>query len=114
MKHLTEEDKINAFIVAVTSYQNADIRWQERAKSGLTDDQLIKAIRHELGIAGGSSNSGMRPCVSYQGSGLKIWASWEYSNPNVDQPILEGSSTLKMARDVYQVPNPHDEQLSLF
>ena len=57
MKPLTDEDKINAFIAAVTSFRNADMRWKERAKSGLNDEQLSKALRDELGIAGGCSGN---------------------------------------------------------
>jgi len=114
MKNLTEEDKKNAFITAVTSYQNADNRWQERNRSGLTDAQLEEALRYELGIYGGCSGHNNRPAVEYQGSGLKIWASWGHFNSCIDQPIFEGRSTLKMAREVYQISNPDDTQLSLF
>ncbi|MCU7840526.1 MAG: hypothetical protein KZQ94_14240 [Candidatus Thiodiazotropha sp. (ex Troendleina suluensis)] len=114
MNKLTEEDKKNSFIAAVTSYQNAGIRWEERNRSGLTDKQLEEALCYELGIAGGCSKTGNYPAVAYQGSGLKIWASWDYPNPCIDQPILEGSYTLKMAREVYQISNPDDTQLSLF
>lgn len=114
MRTLTDEDKKKAFIAAVTSYQNADIRWQERAQSGLTDEQLFEAVHYELGIAGGSSQTEKRPSISYQGAGLKIWASWGFLNPHNDQPIFEGSATLRIAREVYQITNPDDDQLSLF
>ncbi|PCJ97312.1 MAG: hypothetical protein COA45_10275 [Zetaproteobacteria bacterium] len=114
MKDLTKYDKKNAFIAAVTSFQNADIRWQERNRSGLTDNQLEEALRYELGIAGGCTANNNRPAVSYQGSGLKIWVSWDYPNPCIDAPIFERNSTMKMARAVYKISNPDDTQLSLF
>lgn len=51
---LNESDIKDAFMQAVHSYANAKKRWQERAVKGLTDDELAKALRYELGIAGGS------------------------------------------------------------
>ena len=54
-------------------------RWKERARTGLTDFQIQAALRYELGIMGGSGGPG-QPSLAYQGSGLKIWASWDGIN----------------------------------
>ena len=51
--------------------------------------------------------------ISYQGAGLKIWASWEGINLVTDKPIFESRATIAMARHVYGIPNPDDRQLSL-
>ncbi len=114
MKELTSNDRKSAFISAVTSFANARTRWETRSKSGLTDGELSAAIRYELGIAGGSSQSMGHPSVAYQGSGLKIWASWGFPNSCLDKPILEGRATMVMARDVFLIKDPDVNQLSLF
>ncbi len=110
---LTEEDKKQAFIRAVTNTTGAKDRWQERVETGLNDQDLHDALRRELGIAGGG---GCRDSVKveYEGSGLKIWASWQGVMPCIDAPIFEGRHTIAIARLVFGIPNPDDQQMSLF
>jgi hypothetical protein len=112
-RELSTQDKHEAFMRAVHSFANADERWQQRAVSGLTDDELKEALRYELGIAGGSSSRGSIR-VEYQGAGLKIWASWDSFNHYGTKPILEGTDTMAFAREVFEISNPDNEQLSLF
>lgn len=111
-RELTQEDIENAFRRATQSYVGSRARWAERAATGLTDADLAAALKYELGIWGGS---GCRDSVkvTYQGAGLKIWATWSYAHP-CPAPILEGSRTVAFARDYYRIPNPADTQMSLF
>lgn len=113
VKPLTEDDKQEAAIRAMTSFSDAKKRWQERAKTGLNDIDLSDAIRYELGIAGYSGcRDGLK--VSYSGAGLKIWASWDGVNTYEQKPIFQGKQTIAMARLVFNIPNPEDKQISLF
>lgn len=114
MEKLTYQDKKNGFIAAVTRFENAKKRWKAYAKTGLSDEALVCALKHEIGIAGGSSGTGGRPNISYEGSGLKIWVSWKFPNPYRDDPVFEGAHTMKMAREIFGVRNPDENQLSLF
>ncbi len=110
---LTDEDKKAAFICATNNMQGATSRWQQRAESGLNDEQLHDALRYELGIAGGSSCADSIS-VSYAGAGLKIWASWQSVNDCIDAPIFEGKQTIAMARLVYGITDASDTQMALF
>lgn len=112
IKQLTREDIETAFRRATQSYAGSRARWAERAAKGLTDAELAAALKYELGIWGGS---GCRDSVkvTYQGSGLKIWATWGYDHPR-PAPILEGNRTVAFARAYYRIPNPADDQMSLF
>jgi hypothetical protein len=110
---LTDEDRKEAFLRAVTHTQGAKSRWQERTETGLTDTDLEKALRYELGIAGGSGCS-VSVKVEYEGAGLKIWASWQGVNPCIDAPIFEGRQAMAMARQVFGIADPDDKQMSLF
>jgi len=44
---------------------------------------------------------------------LKIWASREMHNHMTARPILQGTATVKIARYVYNIAEPDDNQLSL-
>ena len=112
-KVLSESDRETAFIQAVTNTQGANERWERYKKTGLTDEQLSAALRYELGIAGGSSCSDSIS-IAYEGSGLKIWASWQSVNHCIDLPIFEGKRTIAMARKVFCIDNPDDQQMALF
>ncbi|TVZ39755.1 hypothetical protein P886_4163 [Alteromonadaceae bacterium 2753L.S.0a.02] len=115
MSTLSMEDKRKAFYLAVTSFQGSEARWESRAQTGLNNAELLEALRYEIGIAGGRSGCRDKLNVSYQGAGLKIWASRAGRNCVVsDKPILQGEATLKMAREVFSIANPDEEQLDLF
>ncbi|GJL94926.1 MAG: hypothetical protein DHS20C05_13310 [Hyphococcus sp.] len=113
-KPLTETDKRNAFLAAVGSYQRSNERWLERQQTGLTDKQLEDALKYELGIFGGSSARDNCPSITYQGAGLKIWAGWRTVNHCLEKPIFEGRQTIALARELFAIPNPDDDQLSMF
>ena len=101
---LTDENKRQAFIRAVTNMVGADTRWQERTKTGLNEDGLREALHYELGIAGGSGGYNSVH-IAYEGIGLKIWASWKGINPYTDTPIFEGKQSIAMARLIF---GPHE------
>ena len=109
----SQDEKRGVFLRAVCSYAGAKNRWEARSKSPLNDDELEQALKHEIGIAGGS---GCRDSISiaYQGSGLKIWASRTTPNHFSDEPIFQGTQTMKMARLVFNIVDPSNLQADLF
>ncbi len=112
-RELTQDDVRNGFIRAVCSYSGARERWTERSSTGLTDEELKEALAYELGTAGGSGAKGALH-VNYQGAGLKIWIAWEIVNPYSMPPTLQGSGTMRMAREVFAIADPNNDQLALF
>ena len=113
IKLLSADDRLYAFKRATGGIERAAKRWAERAATGLTDEQLAEALAFEIGIFGGSCGPGEMH-LTYQGAGLKIWASWESMNHVTDRPIFEGRATIAMAREVYGIRDPSDTQLSFF
>ncbi|MCF8467801.1 MAG: hypothetical protein K9G33_10405 [Sneathiella sp.] len=110
MRALTPDDKEQAFIKATRHFPD---RYAEQIAKGMGDEALATALKNYLGIFGGSgARDGID--IAYQGAGLKIWASWNIPNSVMDKPIFEGHSTIAMARKVYGIANPDDDQLSLF
>ena len=108
---LTEEEKLWAFRKATNSMEGADKRWAERVARGLTDEQLEEAIAYELGAFG--SHGGDPVGVTYQASGLRIWADHCLGSRN-NPPILQGHDTVSFARRVYGIVDPDDKQGRLF
>jgi hypothetical protein len=108
---LTAEEKLWAFRKATNSMEGAGKRWSERVVKGLTDEQLEEAIAYELGAFG--SHGGDPVGVTYQGSGLKIWAD-RCLGCRRNEPILQGKETVRLARDVYGIRDPNDKQGRLF
>lgn len=113
-KTLSETDKRIAFIAATHTFSNAKSRWQRRREDGLTDGQLEAALQYELGIAGGRSGSDKCPYIEYQGAELKIWAAWSSINPYETEPIFKGADTVRMAREIYGIKDPSQNQMDLF
>lgn len=79
----------------------------------MTDTALEDALGRTLGIWGGSSGPGELN-ISFQGSGLRIWAGWGFHNNQKTKPGLSGRATVALAREVYGIRNPQDRQLPLF
>ena len=106
---LTHAEREAAFRIATRSL----ISWYgDELKRGVTNDRLRELLGKALGVFGGSCSPG-RLHVSYQGSGVKVWASREMHNHSILKPILQGEKTVGMARDIYAIPNPADDQLKL-
>lgn len=109
---LTEEDRTAGFRRATCGMQGAAQRWDERAASGLGEQELAAALAYEIGEWGGSASpDGL--CLTYQRAGLKIWISWEIENTHQTKPVFEGKKTIAKARLVYGIKDPADKQLSL-
>jgi hypothetical protein len=108
---LTREEMEHAFRRATAGFFGGKHRWIERAAKGLTDEELAEALKCEIGIFGGEGGPGMLG-ISYQGSGLKIWADRGIGSLR-RKPILAGAATVAMARSVYGIKNPDDKQMSL-
>lgn len=110
MRSLTSQDREQAFIRVTRLFPE---RYAEQIAAGMSDCELQSALKDYLGIAGGS---GARDtlCVAYQGAGLKIWAGWSFPNSALDEPVFASDSTIKMARQVYNIADPDNDQLALF
>lgn len=113
MKPLSQQDKLWAFRKATGGFARSQERWAERARAGLTDAQLEQALKYELGIFGGSGGPNEMD-IMYQGAGLKIWAAWDVFNHVKTKPIFQGAATISMAREVYGIADPSNDQLALF
>ena len=111
-RSLTEADKRKGFMRATGGFSGAKARWAERAARGMSDAELADALAREIGIFGG-------PCgpdefwLTYQGTGLKIWISWDVCYHVTTKPTFEGKSTIAMARLAYGIKDPADKQLAL-
>jgi len=90
------------------------IAWHgEELKQGVTDERLRELLERALGIFGGSCGPDQLH-VTYQGAGLKIWASREIHNHATIKPIFQGELVVKMAREIYGITDPSEDQLSMF
>jgi len=109
---LTEAEKRWAFRRATNSLSGSERRWTEPVARGQSDEQLAEAIRHELGILGGSSGpNGL--AVEHAGDGLKIWAGRGAAHRHASPPICAGAATIRLARQVYGIQDPGDRQMRL-
>ena len=112
MKPLTQQDKIEVFKIVTRSIRH----YADQYQKGITDDALKQLLSTVMGIAGGFSGHDHLPSVSYQGSGLKIWASHDGLPLSTQKPFISGNMSLKWARQAYNIPYPNIQaasQLSL-
>ncbi len=108
MAPLTHEDKVAAFKAATRCL----IHWYgDEIAAGVTDERLAELLAKALGF-GGSGGPG-RLNLTFQGAGLKIWASWGSHSHVTDKPVFQGKATVKMAREVYGIADPNDGQFRL-
>lgn len=106
---LTHDEKVAAFKDATRSL----LHWHgDEIKIGVTDDRLDELLRRALGLFGGSGGPD-RLSVTFQGSGLKIWAGRTAVNHITEKPIFQGNATVRMAREVYAIPDPSNHQMRL-
>ena len=109
-KYLSAEDHIVIFRLATGSLARFH---STKFANGMNDQELEIALKSSLGIFGGSCGPD-RLSVSYQGAGLKIWGGWHIINHVQETPLFSGKETIAMAREVYDIPNPDNNQLDLF
>ena len=108
---LTDGDRVRALRLAAESMEGAKERWAERAASGQTDEQLMRALEYEFGAMGGCSRDDIG--VTYQSNGLKLWVD-RCIGSRSQPPILEVQATLRLAREVYGIADPEERQGRLF
>ena len=107
---LTEADKRDIFQIATGSFVH---RFVDKIEAGMTDEELAAALDVTLGIFGGSGGPD-RPSVAFTGSGLRIWGGWHVVNTQTEKPLFAGKRTIAMARQVYGIADPNNNQLDLF
>ena len=107
---LTRADKIEVFRLATRPLV---ARHGDRFEDGMSDAELEVALKDCLGIFGGSGGP-ERLSITYQGAGLKIWGAWHVQNHVTTPPLFAGTQTIRMAREVYAIPDPENKQMSLF
>lgn len=106
----TRADKEEVFRIATRALP----KWYAEAiAKGMADAELTAALEQVLGIFGSSCGPG-RMDVAHQAAGLKIWGGWHFVNQHTEKPLFQGAATLAMARHVYGIANPDDDQMALF
>lgn len=107
---LTRADKEEAFRIATRVLT----KWcGDGIAKGMTDAELTAALERVLGIFGGSCGPG-RMDVAHQAAGLKIWGGWHIVNHHSEKPLFQGKQTLNMARHIYGIIDPDDQQMGMF
>ena len=106
---LTARECEQAFRMATSGFAK---RYANEIADGMGDRRLESALAASLGIFGGSGGPDQLH-ITFQGSGLKIWASQDIHNHVTTKPIFEGKATMMMAREVYAIAHPADMQLPL-
>ena len=107
---LSDADRVEVFRIATSSFQR---RYGHQFAEGMTDEELEKALAEVLGIFGGSGGPD-RLSVTFKGSGLRIWGGWQPVNHVQEKPLFAGKATIAMARAVYGISDPDDQQFSMF
>ncbi len=52
--------------------------------------------------------------LEYSAVGLKIRGGWHIVNHHTEKPLFQGTKTLAMARHIYGIADPDEEQMALF
>jgi hypothetical protein len=107
---LTKADKVAAFRVATAGFAR---RIEERGLIPMDDLALEATLHNALGSFAGRCGPDQMH-ITWQGAGLKIWASWHIHNHVTERPIFAGQATVAMSREIYGIPDPAQTQLSLF
>ena len=110
VKLLTPADRVEIFRIATRSLVHFH---GKKLDAGMNDTDLEHALKQSLGVFGGSGGPD-RLSVSFTGAGLRIWGGWHTVNHCEEKPIFSGVTTIAMAREVYGIENPDDDQLALF
>jgi hypothetical protein len=89
-----------ALFESLHQMKNADKRWNNHRKHGLTDTELKEAIAFEFGILGGGSQPEWH---SHQGGDdPKFWLSISHHG----KPTLKGQQLLERVRSLLEIPKP--------
>lgn len=107
---LSQADKEDVFRQATTGLPR---RYACEIEAGMSDPELEVALKQVLGIFGGIGGPD-RLSVTYRGAGLKIWGSWHVHNHVTEPALFERAATIRMARSIYRIADPTDDQMVLF
>lgn len=109
---MSDAEFLQALRKSLGSQQNADGRWVERSKTGLSDDELRAAIAHVYGLGGGySSPSGLM--YGYRGGADPVFVfgamdplpRWRVPGAR----YVRGDELLRLARHVLAIGQPLPE-----
>jgi len=106
---LTQAEKVAAFMVATGPFARTLNRDNPPA---MTDDELAAVLQDTMGIFAGRAAPGQLH-LTWQGAGLKIWASWHVHNHVTEAPAFKGLATIAMARECYGIQRLGDRQMRL-
>ena len=106
----TEADKTEVFRIATRRLASV---CGDRLTRGMTDAELEQALKLVLGAFGGCGGPNTYS-VTYAAAGLRIWGGWHVVNHVQEKPLFAGQTTIAKAREVYGVPDPDNDQFSLF
>ena len=109
-RSLSEADKEMIFRKATAGLPR---KYAVAIKTGMSDAELEAALKSVLGIFGGSGGPDQLS-IAYAGSGLRIWGSWSTVNTVRDKPLFSSRQTIAVARQVYGIADPDNDQLHLF
>ena len=109
-RQLTEADKTEVFRVATRRLASV---CDDKFPTGMTDAELEQALKLVLGEFGGCGGPNTYS-VTYAAAGLRIWGGWHVVNHVQEKPLFAGQTTIAKAREVYGIPDPDNDQLSLF
>jgi len=107
---LTQEERAEVFKIAT---RGLVYHYGDQFQTGMTDKELRTALEQSLGTFGGCGGPD-RLSVSFKGSGLRIWGGWYVVNHVIEKPIFAGAVTIAMARLVYGIADPDNDQFVLF
>lgn len=107
---LTQGEKVAAFMIATGSFAR---RIEQDGLCSMADAELAAALQDAMGIFAGRAAPGQLH-ITWQGAGLKIWASWHIHNHVTEAPAFKGAATVAMARECYRIQRPGDRQMSLW
>ena len=106
----TEVDKTEVFRIATRRLPSI---CGDRLNTGMIDAELEQALKLVLGEFGGSGGPDTYS-ITYAAAGLRIWGGWHVVNHVLEKPLFAGQATIAKAREVYGIPDPDNDQLSLF
>lgn len=99
-----DEAQMKGLRRAMACMQGAPNRWEERAKTGLTDSELKEALSFELGAFGGVSCSDYQ--VSHINTPISIFLGSTCARLAPGVRVVKGAELLKVARAIWNVQEP--------
>ena len=99
----TDDDPVNKILkVAVCSFSDAESRWQQRRKTGLSDKGLARAISYEFGTLAGGTMDGMY--YELRGGKNPVLRYVPFSGSTAEGRQISGKQLLDKVRELESVP----------